>query len=61
MTIEQYLNNHYVPDFRIVTFINNKTEILYDSTKTNLDLSNFLYDSIVEGVYKKGNIIEIEI
>ncbi len=62
MSVMQYLNRNYVPNFRIITFRNWKTEILYDSTKTIYDMPNVLYDSIVENVYDSDNgIIDIEI
>ena len=61
MTVQQYLNSHYVPNFRIIVYLNWKTEILYDSTMTNLDMPNFMYDSIVENVYNENGIVEIEI
>lgn len=62
MSVMQYLNRNHVRNFRIITFLNWKTEILYDSTKTNYDMPNVLYDSIVENVYDSDNgIIDIEI
>lgn len=62
MTVFDYLNKNYVPKFRIITMCNWSTKTLYDSTKTDRDLSNYLYDSIVENVYvTDSGIIEIEI
>ena len=62
MTVFDYLNHNNVADFRIISMINWNCKILYDSTKTDRDLSNFLYDSIVENVYvTDSGITEIEI
>ena len=61
MTVQQYLNNNYVPDFRIIVYLNWKTEILYDSTMTDFEIPHFMYDSIVENVYNENGIVEIEI
>ena len=61
MTVEQYLNSNYVPEFRIITFINWKTQTLYDSRFTKYDVPGILYYSIVENVYNENGMIEIEV
>lgn len=61
MTVFDYLNNNYVPNFLIITFHNWKTEILYDSERAKYDVPNILYDSIVENIYTTNGITEIEI
>ena len=62
MYVYEYLNRNYVPNFRIITMCNWSVKILYDSTKTDKDLPNYLYDSVVENVYNTDSgIIEIEI
>ena len=62
MTVFDYLNRNNVENFRIISMINWYCKTLYDSTKTNKDPSNLLYDSIVENVYvTDSGIIEIEI
>ena len=62
MTVQQIINQYCIETFRIVVFLNWKTEVLFDSTKTNRDIPNFLYDSIVENVSMAENgILEIEV
>ena len=63
MTVQEYLNKHYwIENFIIITLVNWTTKILYDTAETTADLSNMLYDSIIESVYTDDNgvtVIEI--
>ena len=60
MTVEEYLNKHYwVENFIIITLVNWTTKILYDTAETTADLSNMLYDSIIESVYTDDNGITV--
>lgn len=62
MTVGQMLDRYYIENFRIIVYLNNKTEILYDSTKTKYDMPLFLENSIVENVYPLDNgILDIEV
>lgn len=61
MTVFDFLKNHYIPNFRIVTYLNWKTEILYDSSLTVYDVPNIINNSIIENIYEENGIIEIEI
>lgn len=61
MTVYEFLKANYIPAFRIITFLNWKTQILYDSSTTEYDVPNIIYNSIVENVYTENEEICIEI
>ena len=61
MSVHDYINR-FVPDcFRVIVFVNWKSAVIYDSTKTALDIPQYIADSIIENVYETGNGVDIEI
>lgn len=61
MTVFDYLNKADISDFRVVTFLDWETMILYDSRMTIYDVPNIINNSIIENIYEKNGFIEIEI
>ena len=62
MTVSEYIMKNNIDSFRIVSFMNWKTRVLYDTALTIYDVPSLLSESVVVGTYVLPNgIMEIEI
>ena len=62
MTVQDIITKYQIESFRIVVYLNEKIEVLYDSLESDCIPSNYLINSIVENVRLSfDQTLEIEI
>ena len=62
MTVQDIITKYRIDSFRIVVYLNEKIEVLYDSLESDYIPSNYLINSIVENVRLSfDQTLEIEI
>lgn len=62
MTVQDIITKYRIDSFRIVVYLNEKIEVLYDSLESDYIPSNYLINSIVENVHLSfDQTLEIEI
>lgn len=62
MTVQDIITKYRIDSFRIVVYLNEKIEVLYDSLESDYTPSNYLINSIVENVRLSfDQTLEIEI
>ena len=62
MTVQDIISKYQIESFRIVVYLNEKIEVLYDSIESDYSLSNYLINSIVENIrLSSDQTLEIEI